>query len=79
MTSPRQITVRNPSAELVEALRAVAHERGESLNATILHLLGVALGVDERRRRLKRCASWTVEDLEEFDKGRGTVKKVSAV
>ncbi len=66
MASIKQITIRNPSAELVAALRAVAQERGESLNATILRLLEDVLGVDERRRRLERYASWTSADFDEF-------------
>jgi hypothetical protein len=41
--------------------------RGQSLNATVLAILEAAVGVDERRRRLARYATWTQEDLEELN------------
>jgi hypothetical protein len=41
--------------------------RGQSLNATVLAILGAAVGVDKRRRRLARYATWTQEDLEELN------------
>lgn len=67
MSTPKQITIRHPSPELARRLKAVAEARGESLNATILSLLSEAVGVDERRRRLARYATWTQEDLAEFE------------
>lgn len=67
MSTPRQITLRNPSPELAQRLKALAEARGESLNATILALLETAVGVDERRRRLERYATWTEADRVEFD------------
>jgi len=67
MASIKQITLRHPSEELVGALRAVAARREESLNATILRILSEALGIEERRRRLERYATWTTEDFREFD------------
>lgn len=63
----RQITVRDPSPELVEKLKAVAHARGQSLNGTILLILEEALGVHHRRLRLERYATWTSRDALEFD------------
>lgn len=62
-----QLTVRNPSSELVQRLRALSKERGESLNATILFLLERALGVDARREWLEQFATWTQEEYEEFE------------
>jgi hypothetical protein len=67
MTAPKQITIRGPSPELARRLKAIAEARGMSLNATILSLLSEAVGIDERRRRLARYATWTDEDLEEFE------------
>ena len=64
---PKQITIRGPSPELVERLRALSEARGESLNATILHLLEEALGVEARRQRLRRAATWTDEDAAELE------------
>jgi hypothetical protein len=65
--SPRQITIRGPSSELARRLKAVAEERGESLNSTILRLLEEAVGVEGRRERLMRWATWSDEDVSEFD------------
>ena len=62
-----QVTVRGVSEELHEQLRRLATERGESLNATVLHLLAEAVGLEGRRKQLARYASWTSEDLAEFE------------
>ena len=67
MPAATQITLRNVDPELSRRLRAVSVERGESLNSTVLHLLRVAVGIDARRSRLRRYATWTTEDLEEFN------------
>jgi hypothetical protein len=67
MTAPRQITIRHPSHELARRLKALAEARGESLNSTVLRLLEEALGVQERRERLLRWATWTDADASEFD------------
>ena len=63
---PSQITLRNVDPELSRRLRAISAQRGESLNATVLHLLRGAVGIDERRDRLRRYATWNAEDLREF-------------
>lgn len=67
MASPTQITLRNPSPELAERLRSIARERGESLNTTILRILEEAVGIDERRRRLQRFATWDEQEFREFE------------
>ena len=67
MSAATQITLRNVDPELSRRLRAVSVERGESLNRTVLHLLRGAVGIDSRRDRLRRYATWTSEDLEEFN------------
>jgi hypothetical protein len=48
-------------------LQSLSRSRGQSLNSTVLEILESAVGVDERRRRLARYATWTQEDLEEFN------------
>ncbi len=68
MSSPKQITIRNPSVELSRRLRELSQARNQSLNATILHLLEEALGLHERRERLERYATWSEADREEFDR-----------
>jgi len=65
--APKQITIRNPSPELSSRLKALAEARGESLNATILHLLEEAVGADARRARLQRYATWSDADVREFE------------
>jgi len=67
MTSPKQITIRNPSEELTKKLRSLSKARNESLNTTILSLLESVLGVNGRRKRLERYVTWTKEDLAEFE------------
>lgn len=64
---PAQITLRHPSPELARRLKQLAEARGKSLNATVLELLEEAVGVDARRERLLRWATWTLEDAAEFD------------
>ncbi len=63
----RQITVRHDSPELEQRLRALAAARSESVNATILHILREALGVDERLASLSRYVTWSEADAAEFD------------
>lgn len=63
----KQITVRGVSKELSERLERLSRARGKSLNATVLELLEQAIGVDARRERLERYATWTREDLQEFN------------
>ncbi len=61
-----QLTLRNVDPDLSGRLRAISAERGESLNRTVLQLLRDAVGIDERRERLLRYATWNDEDLQEF-------------
>lgn len=63
----RQLTIRGVSDEVGQRLEGLSHARGQSLNATVLEILESAVGVDERRRRLARYATWTQEDLKEFN------------
>lgn len=62
-----QLTIRNVDADLASRLRAISTERGESLNATVLHVLREAVGPNARRTRLLRYATWTEQDAREFD------------
>ncbi len=64
---PKQITVRGVSKELADRLKRLSAARNESLNATVLRLLEDAVGVNERRRRLERYATWTEADVREFE------------
>ncbi len=64
---PSQITLRNVDPELSKRLRAISAQRRESLNATVLHILRAAVGLDERRERLRRYTTWNESDVKEFD------------
>lgn len=64
---PTQLTIRNVDEDLSERLRAISAAAGESLNATVLRILRDAVGVDARRKRLLRYATWTQEEADEFD------------
>ena len=63
----KQLTIRGVSDEVGRRLESLSRSRGQSLNATVLEILESAVGVDERRRRLARYATWTQKDLEEFN------------
>ena len=63
----KQLTIRGVSEELSSQLARVSHDRGQSLNATALQILEDALGVDARRKRLERHATWSPADQREFD------------
>lgn len=76
MAEPKQITIRNPSPELSRRLKTLSEARKESLNATILRLLEEAVGVHERRERLRRYATWTEEDRREFEEALGAQRTI---
>lgn len=63
----QQLTIRKVDEQLSSRLRAVSDAAGESLNSTVLRLLRDAVGVDARRERFRRYATWTDEDAKEFD------------
>ena len=63
-----QLTIRGVSDELGRRLTTASRERNQSVNATVLQLLEQALGVDARRQRLRRYATWTPEEAEVFDR-----------
>ena len=65
---PSQLTIRGVPDEVARRLAKLSRERGQSLNATAVQLLAEALGVDERRRRLERYATWSAEEAEAFDR-----------
>jgi plasmid stability protein len=64
----KQLTIRGVSEEVGQRLEKLSRARRQSVNTTVLEILQAAVGVDERRRRLARYATWTPEDLEEFNR-----------
>ena len=65
--SSRQITIRNVAPEIAARLKDLAATRGESVNSTVLYILGQALGINERRKKLERYATWEEEDRRRFE------------
>jgi plasmid stability protein len=63
----KRLTIRGVSDEVGRRLERLSQARGQSVNATVLHILEAAVGVDERRRRLARYAAWTPENQAEFN------------
>jgi len=63
----RQLTIRGVSEEIGQRLENLSRARGQSVNTTVLQILEAGVGVDERRRRLARYATWTPEELAEFN------------
>ena len=63
----KQLTIRGVSDEVSRQLARLSHDRGQSLNTTALQILEDALGVDARRQRLERYATWSEADLSEFE------------
>ena len=64
----RQLTIRGVSDEVDQRLKTLSRTRGESVNRVVLKILEAAVGVDERQRRLQRYATWSEEDLAEFER-----------
>jgi hypothetical protein len=63
----KQLTIRGVSDEASRRLDALSREKQQSINSTVLEILEDALEVNRRRRRLERYATWTPEDLQEFE------------
>lgn len=63
----RQLTIRNVPAEVGKRLDRLSRERGESLNTVVVGILTDSVGVDARRARLERYATWTADDAAAFD------------
>ena len=63
----KQLTVRGVPDEVADRLSRISEERGRSVNATVLEILKDAVGVQERRVRLQRMATWTDKDMADFE------------
>ena len=63
----RQLTIRNVPAEVGKRLDRLSRERGKSLNTVVVGILTESVGVDARRERLERYATWTEADAAAFD------------
>jgi plasmid stability protein len=63
----KQLTIRGLPDEVATRLTKLSQERGKSVNAMIVEILKRAMDVHERRARLERYATWTDEDLVDFN------------
>ena len=66
----KTLTIRNLPEEVAAALEKEKAQRGESLNQTVIDLLGQSLGVGGTRSNgLSRLAGkWTEKDFRRFEK-----------
>lgn len=74
----RQLTIRNVPDEVARRLDRLSRDRGRSLNAIVLDILTETVGVDARRARLERYATWTEEDAASFDDALSSQRVVDA-
>jgi plasmid stability protein len=63
----KQMTIRGIPEEVAGKLLRLSRERGRSVNTTVLEILSQAVGMDARRERLARYATWTSEDLAQVE------------
>jgi plasmid stability protein len=64
---PKQLTIRNVPDEVGERLARLSRDRGQSVNTVVLEILAESVGVEARRARLERLATWTAEEAAAFD------------
>jgi hypothetical protein len=78
MVMARQIITRGVQPDLSSRIERLATQRGQSVNATVLDILKVAVGLDQtaRRTRLRRYTTWTDSDLREFEAALGIQRVV---
>ena len=74
----RQLTVRNVPAEVGKRLDRLSRERGQSLNAVVVSILTDSVGVDARRARLERYATWNKGDATAFDQALSNQRVIDA-
>lgn len=63
----KQLTIRGLPDEVAKRLTDLSRENGRSVNAMVVEILKRAVDVHERRVRLEQYATWTDEDLLEFN------------
>jgi len=75
---PRQLTIRNVPDEVGRRLSRVSRDRGESVNTVVVRILTDSVGVDARRSRLARYATWTEADATAFDQALASQRVIDA-
>lgn len=74
----KQLTVRGVPDEVADRLSRLSKGRSRSLNATVVEILASAVGFDQRRERLSRYATWTDDDVAEFDRALAAQRVIDA-
>jgi len=64
----KQMTIRGVPDEVARKLERLSRQRGSSVNTTVVEILRQAVGVNARRERLARYATWTREEFDQFEK-----------
>lgn len=67
MHMAKQLTIRGVSEDLSRRLARLGRERGQSVNVLARSILEEAVGIQARRARLKRYATWTQGEVEAFE------------
>ncbi len=73
-----QLTVRGVPDEVRRRLSQLSQAGGESLNTTIRRILERAVGADERRQRLEEYATWSADDLADFERALAGQRTIDA-
>jgi plasmid stability protein len=75
---PRQLTIRNVPDEVGRRLDRLSRDRGQSLNTVVVDILTGSVGVDARRARLERYATWTDAEAKAFDEALSNQRVIDA-
>lgn len=75
---PRQLTIRNVPNEVGKRLDQISRDRGESLNTVVVGILTERVGVDARRARLERYATWSKDEASAFDDALASQRVIDA-
>jgi plasmid stability protein len=73
-----QLTVRGVPDEVRRRLAQLSQARGDSLNTTVRRILEHAVGADGRRQHLDQYATWSSDDLAEFERALGDQRIIDA-
>lgn len=75
---PRHLTIRSVPIEVGKRLDQISRDRGESLNAVVVGILTESVGVDARRARLERYATWGEDEASAFDDALASQRVIDA-
>jgi plasmid stability protein len=73
-----QLTVRGVPDEVHRRLLQLSQAREESLNTTVRRILERAVGADGRRQSLEEYATWSADDLADFERALAAQRTIDA-